>query len=71
MDASVIDAAARAVATLGFPTASAVFLLWWVTSRLNGKLDRLTDALEQLPDRMADRIADKVALLIRRAGDDF
>ena len=65
MDPATIDAFVRAVATLGFPTAAAVFLLWWVTSKLNGRLDRLSDAMEQLPDRLATRIAEKIALLLR------
>ena len=65
MDQATIDALVRAVATLGFPTTAAVFLLWWVTSKLNGRLDRLSDAMEQLPDRLATRIAEKIALLLR------
>lgn len=60
---SELDAYARVLTTVGFPTATAVFLIWWVTSRLNGKLDRLIDSLDDLPDR----IADKIELVLKRS----
>lgn len=47
-----------AVAQLGFPIVVSIFLLWWVTSKLNGNLDRLIQAMDKLPDRIADRIRD-------------
>ncbi len=56
MSGSELDAYARILTTVGFPTATAVFLIWWVTNRLNGKLDRLIDRLEDLPDRIAEKI---------------
>lgn len=60
---SELDAYARVLTTVGFPTATAVFLIWWVTNRLNGKLDRLIDSLDDLPDR----IADKIELVLKRS----
>lgn len=66
MEPQTIDAITRSVAQLGFPVASAVFLLWWVTQKLNGKLDRLLDQLDNLPDRIADRIGDKLEAMLSR-----
>lgn len=53
--------------TFGFPTATAVFLLWWVTMKLNGRLERLAQALDDLPDKLADRLADRIASLLMEA----
>mgnify|MGYP000588225482 CR=1 FL=1 len=66
----LLTAAARLIAQAGFPAAAAIFLLWWLVSRLNGKLDRLSDAMEALPDRLADRLADKMEITLRRILED-
>lgn len=65
MTHETLDAYTRLFATLGFPTATAALLLWWLVRQLNGKLDRLTDAMHELPDRIADRISDKLEALLK------
>lgn len=37
----------EAVTSLGFPTAVAIFLIWWTTSHLAKKLDELGERMEQ------------------------
>ncbi len=44
MDASFMEA----VANYGLAIVIAGYLVWWVTNKLNSKLDRLTQSIENL-----------------------
>ena len=55
MDKSLVELVSNTV----FPVAVATFLLWWVTSKLNGKLDRLGDAINDLKE-VLEELVDKV-----------
>lgn len=44
------------------------FLIWWITKSLNGKLDRLTDAVKDLTKVMQRHVA--IPLPDRRQVDD-
>lgn len=58
MDAVTVDAIGRFIATVGFPTALAVYLVRWVSGSLNGKLDRLANSVDKLTERI-DRLIER------------
>lgn len=69
MSPEQLDAYTRLFSALGFPAATAAFLLWYLTKRLNGQLERLARTNEELTaklDDLADRIAEKIELVLRR-----
>ena len=45
---------AEEVVNLGVAAGIAVYLVYWVTSKLNSKLDRLAEAMERLADRIEE-----------------
>lgn len=56
---------ATSVANLGFATASAAYLLWWVTKRLNSKLQRIVDELSEA-NKTLTLVTDKLDEILRR-----
>lgn len=65
MDAVTIEAIGRFIATVGFPTAIAVYLIRWVSGSLNGKLDRLSSSVDRNTTSV-DKLSDRVDRLIER-----
>jgi len=41
-----------AVSNLGLGAVVTIYLVWWITRKLNGKLDRLATALDKLNENM-------------------
>lgn len=36
----------------GIPSGIAIYLVWWITKSINGKLDRLISSIDKLSDRI-------------------
>lgn len=56
-----IDDVVRLFANMAFPSAVAVFLLYYITSRLNGRLDRLSGLIEE-NTRTLEQLIDRIEL---------
>ena len=55
------------VSTYGVGIAIAVYLVWWVTTKLNGKLDRLAQSTDKLSDKI-DELRNEIIKLIEKLG---
>ncbi len=62
MGPEAIEAIGRLVTGIGFPAATAVVLLWWVVSKLNGKIETLCELLQE-NTRAVDKLCDRIEIL--------
>ncbi len=62
MNPETIEAVGRLVAGVGFPAATAVVLLWWVVSKLNGKIETLCELLQE-NTRAVDKLCDRIEIM--------
>ena len=56
-----------AVVNLGFATGAAAYLLWWTTRRLNSRLERVAEKLDEILAK-EERILDRLDILIAGGG---